>query len=510
MRLIAASLAGLVVLALAGWGLYVSTGASGSRARAPGGASVEGFCASCHKLPPPDTLPRSEWKAKVEAMFEIVGHTKDDPPQNAPPVDEAVAYFTSRAPERLPPSRSTVGVGPGPLDARRVPLKLSGVPRYPGTAHVHFVHLFDDARFDMLLCEMRFGMVLAMRPYEDLAKIQLLARVPHPCHAEVVDLDRDGLRDILVANLGTVTPSDVTNGSVVWVRGTRAGTFESRILAADLGRVADAQAADFDSDGDIDVIVAVFGWRKVGEVLLLENRTTDFSSPVFEPFVVDSRPGAINVPVADLDGDGLPDFMALISQHFETVVAYHNRGGGRFELHTVFEADHPNWGSSHLELADLDGDADLDVLMANGDTLDDLVLKPYHGLSWLENRGTYPFEHHRLTDILGAHGASAADLDGDGDLDVAASTFLPFVKPDTPGADLAESILWLEQASPGAFRRWSLEAVTCTHPTLDAADYDADGDADFAVGNMTMAKGEKDSLEDWVLLFQNLRSEKRR
>jgi len=465
---------------------------------------VEQFCSACHKLPPPDTLPRALWKGKVEDMCALVGQTKDAVPSSIPPREAAIHYYTTRAPEAFPPCVSTVGEGPGPLSVQRVPLRLGGFRPFPGTANVNFVHLYDDRRFDLLISEMRFGKVLVLQPYQSLQQMRLLAKVPHPCHTEVVDLDGDGIRDILVANLGTVTPSDVTEGSIVWLRGTKSGAFESVTLARDLGRVADVRAADFDGDEDLDIIAAVFGWRRVGEILYLENRTRDYASPEFVPYTIDSRPGGINVPIADLNGDGRPDFVALISQHFETVVAYLNRGGGRFEPKEIFAAEHPNWGSSGIDLVDIDGDGDLDVILANGDTLDDLVLKPYHGVEWLENEGKYPFTYHRLTSLYGVHRAKAADLDGDGDLDIAASVFLPFVKRDTPGVELADSIIWLEQTSRGVFTRHSLESATCTHPTLDAADYDGDGDVDIAVGNMTMAKGEDDTIEDWVILLQNL------
>ena len=54
------------------------------------------------------------------------------------------------------------------------------------------------------------------------------------------------------------------------------------------------------------------------------------------------------MPVVDLNKDGRPDFLALVSQHHETVVAFLNRGKGQFERRELFTAPHPHWGFREL------------------------------------------------------------------------------------------------------------------------------------------------------------------
>ena len=70
---------------------------------------------------------------------------------------------------------------------------------------------------------------------------------------------------------------------------------------------------------------AVFGWRQTGEILYLENRTTDWSRPAFVPHVLDRRHGTTHVPVADLNGDGKPDIVA-VGRATKNVKIYWNEG----------------------------------------------------------------------------------------------------------------------------------------------------------------------------------------
>jgi hypothetical protein len=468
---------------------------------------VHQFCGACHTYPPPDTFPKRAWPFEVEQGYKFFAQAGIS--LHAPPRDRVVEYFQQQAPEALPSAKFETAATPVPVHFER-----TSFPVPPGAApvaisNVNLVHLFDDRRLDVLACDMYWGEVMVLSPYAKSPAWNVVYRTWadkgfNPAHAEVVDLDGDGIKDILVANLGSFAPTDRLSGSVVWLRGKPDGTFTPITLLENVGRVADVQAADFRGTGKLDLVVAVFGWQRTGEIKFLENQTTDWAHPRFEPHTLDKRHGGIHVPVADLNSDGRPDFVALISQEHETVVAFLNEGGGRFREESIYKAPHPAYGSTGIQLVDMDGDGQLDVLYTNGDVLDQpYLLKPYHSVQWLKNPGTgrFPWENHPITPMYGVHRAVAADFTGSGKKDIIAAGFLDAdAFPQREKMNL-DSIIYLEQGAPGKFARHSLESATCDHVTCAAGDIYGTGRVDMVTGNFTTGGGH---AEQTITIWKNV------
>ncbi len=466
--------------------------------------SVEEFCATCHKLPPPDCELRALWPEKIQQMYAYFRRDGSRPATLLPPIRDVVEYFMSRAPDRFELPKTLFSSARSPIAFAKHTITMEGIPSLPSTSNVKFVRLSENGPRQLLICDMRHGIVGVWTPSQPRKPAKMIARVPHPSQTQVVDFDGDGIRDILVANLGVFVNRDTDKGSVVWLRGRGNGEFEPIPLFQQLGRVNDVESADFDGDGDLDLIVGVFGDFATGMVLYLENVTTDYSAPEFEPAVVDARAGTSDVPVVDLNGDGRLDFIALQSQQHERIVAFLNTREGRFKSEVLYSAPHPLWGSTGIRLIDLDSDGDTDVMFNHGDSVDfPPVIRPYHGLGWLENDGSLHFTYRRLAHLPGAHTAQTGDLDGDGDLDIVSSVFIPGFPPNSPDARHLDSVIWLEQTKPGQYERYSIETGCTAHPCLDLGDYDDDGDIDIVVGNFTLYPNRTYFLKSSVILFEN-------
>ena len=198
-------------------------------------------------------------------------------------MEQVLPFYISRAPERLPPPEPWPAPGESPLQFSRRSLSMPDMPGTPAVSHVRLVDFDGDQRLDVLGTDMRQGLVFTGQLTREGGGLSIVASIPHPAHVTLADVDRDGIQDLLVADLGEFLPADHRNGAVIWLRGRGQGKFGAFWLDG-WPRVADVETADFNGDGRNDLAVAAFGWRKVGQIAILENKTTDrLAAVVREP-----------------------------------------------------------------------------------------------------------------------------------------------------------------------------------------------------------------------------------
>lgn len=356
---------------------------------------------------------------------------------------------------------------------------LPGPEDRPWITDLSILDLDQDGLLDVVACEGQKNQIVWLRqfPLGTFTERVIGEPVSGPAHVSGCDVDVDGDTDLLIAGMGVIFPNDDKIGKVVIMEQIEPGQFKNHVLLENVARVTDVRGGDLDSDGDVDLSVAQFGYY-TGEGRWMENK----GDWVFESHLLTGLSGAVHSPIADLDGDGTNDILMLISQEWEELHLFQNLGTGdqRFETKRIYGSTNEDYGSSGIRLVDLDKDGDLDVVYTNGDAFDYARPgpRPWHGVQWLENMNRGYFRFHRLGDFAGAYSPVACDIDNDGDLDVlAVSGFNHWESPE------AYSLVCFENCGWNRFQRRMLARKPTHLIVLDAADTDGDGQIELVTGS---------------------------
>jgi len=227
----------------------------------------------------------------------------------------------------------------------------------------------------------------------------------NPRSIETADFDGDGDLDLLATSW--------EQGITGWFEHIDgAGSFNRfRIITADHNRSNQSVSADFDGDGDQDIAVTADYSPRIAWYENLDGEG-NFGTGVLieESYLYRSR----CIFPADLDGDGDQDLLAGRYYNLDVITWYENLDGtGNFAEREVIttNVDFP----IDVYASDLDNDGDLDVLSAS--LYDDKI-------AWYENQdgqGNFSAQHIITATADAARSVFTSDLDGDGDQDVLAA-----------------------------------------------------------------------------------------
>ena len=440
---------------------------------------LQAKCGICHVVPDPSNLPRQSW---IEAMarMEQIMDLKQVAKPTADELQDILHFYLTFSREHQPllaeepdPAKSPVKFAASALGN---PMSPDSRER-PVLGHVDIIDLDKDGRSDVLVCDTKNSAINWIHLTNGVWREATLAKVPYPAHTQVVVANPKMDQDIVVACLGALGPSDKLTGSVVLLVNDGAMQFAPVTLLDGISRVADVEPADFDGDGDIDFVVGAYGYILQGEIGWLENQSS--KKYLYHPIV--KKTGVINVLPIDINRDGRLDFVALFAQEHEEVSVFINDGKGGFQEHVLYKAATPSFGSSGIQLVDLNKDGDMDILYTNGDNMDlaTMIPRPYHGVQWLENIGNLNFVWHDILRFYGAYCAVAGDLNNDGHLDIVVTSMF------NDWSDLKRaSLLWLENDGRQHFKPHTIARQPVHLISAALGDIDGDGWTDIVACGM--------------------------
>jgi len=321
---------------------------------------------------------------------------------------------------------------------------------------------------------------------------------------EMADLDGDGYLDVVSVHESDTEYGNVGQGHVRLAFGGPDPTVWHLATLAEGNEAAaaeDVAIADFDGDGDLDVVAAC----ELAHLIYFENPGTGTEEaaaalrsgdwPRVIPAVTKDRGSYIRVFAADLDGDGLPEVIApnkgaqnpdrqTTEKHaiswFDTMA---DPLSGDWAEHEIVRVIWP----INSQTVDLDGDGDTDVV--GGSTGEGRIF-------WFENRsagdGDVELTEHPINiegttttadtvrppnapptgALLNGFNMAFVDLSGDGRLDLATVEF-------------GGVLVWIEQPADPA-GAWQLRPIGRLTPDnlvgFAFADIDGDGALDAMSG----------------------------
>jgi len=295
----------------------------------------------------------------------------------------------------------------------------------------------------------------------------------------VGDINGDGRPDVAVVNN--------RDGHILWLASGADPTkpWARHVITTTCTRAYDVALADFDEDGDLDAVAAGYassritwyenpgpaGWDREWVGRVLDDKMPEARTIAVCDF---NRDGRVDVFAAAVGAENVPPEIEDVRQHGSRITWYENPGRPAEREWTRHVIDDRSRGPIHGHPADVDGDGDLDVVMALG-MREALVPASMHQVVWYENEGSpgsgKKWTKHAVGPLPSAFEAVAVDLDADGDVDIVATAW-----------SKGDRVVWFENSGDprGAWTQHVIRSGWNAANQVIVADLDGDGRLDLA------------------------------
>jgi uncharacterized repeat protein (TIGR01451 family) len=300
----------------------------------------------------------------------------------------------------------------------------------------------------------------------------------------ILSSSNDGPSIVTISDVDNDGLSDIIcgaslSGHIGWYKNSGGGEFEpfDTIASYEEASFVDIETADIDSDGDLDIIFADDLWGD-SRIAWFENLGDGNFSDELD--LVGYAGLVEDLDLYDFNGDGHLDLLMILETQLKY---YQNNGLGEMLVVEYIDAfmGTGNFGRT-CDAADIDGDGDLDVLIGmQADGLDKVKIYENTGGTFDEIASKY---------VNNPKSIKSEDMDADGDQDI-----IVLSKGD-------EEVVWLENIG-GSFTSASTLASKDSPIDLNVQDLDGDGDFDLVVTN-TSSIGWFENLGDMAFTTENV------
>lgn len=215
-----------------------------------------------------------------------------------------------------------------------------------------------------------------------------------------------------------------TGGRITVLHGNGLGGFVKDQTINTANSIQNVAVADFDKDGDMDI--ANTGESPTHHQYLSIGENDGHGEYTFTDTEITGAPASIGLFARDVDGDGDSDLLSAEGQ-LGRIAVFKNDGTGAFAApsYSDFSAEHDIF--YNVFVADADGDADPDLYT---------VVNHDFALMLNDGTGSYSLFDSATRPNAQVFGVNLMDLEGDGDLELVANggSTIYFATPPTAGA----------------------------------------------------------------------------